>query len=86
MEQENSELTLDEYHHLVNGRIAGLTLAINVTMGKPDLPSAKQSLIVTKEEIESQRKGGELEHLNDGYIEGTLDVLDNLISWGEESN
>ena len=88
--ESTQELTVEEYLDLLNGRIEGLTMSISIlaisTLPKESLTSAHSSLSNTIDLIEEIRTAGEIDHLSDEYVRGTLSVLEkvaNRIEVGE---
>ena len=88
-ENENirPELSPEEFFDLLNGKIAGLILSVNLimdmSMDKDSLSPVKETLSDTAKFIEDERDNGFYSHMPDEYINGTLDVLRKLAKQGK---
>lgn len=83
-ENERPELSPQEFLDLLNGKIAGVTLSINLIMDmlvdENSLSPVKNALSETARFIrdEKDRENGFYNHMPEEYINGTVDVLKDL--------
>ena len=76
-------LSIEEYAELLNGRMAGMRLAFNLFVAYSSSEQALEEYIDNLKDVQSKIKSGlennEFEFVSDGYPNGTLIALDEMI-------
>lgn len=80
---EPESLTIEEYAELLNGRMAGMRLAFNLFVAYSSSKQALEEYIENLKDVQSKIKSGvennEFEFVSEGYPNGTLITLDEMI-------